>query len=346
MLKSKEELEKLRSSLIYYFDVQKQWEVSKLLKASNPSLEQIGCDERGEIYAFIFELEIRDYIQCRPLIDNYEKKIGEVIGLFIRNAYRERIEVIQIVPVYRQSVDWNKLAGIASKKDVLTLVEHLQDIMTTVATGKLKIQDADAEYKKEYLRLDEWLDKLGMSNPNPYKGLWDWYKGWKQNNLQTYLSRRTFIGEMYQTLLDTISRSAEESALLVYTPTGWDRVDRAVYEIKQRLATARNEEQFQAIGMIGRETIITIAQQVYNRQIHKTEDGVDPSETDAKRMLDAFLIGELQGASNERTRKFAKSAVDMANHLTHDRTATKRDAEMCLISVTAVASLMKTISGN
>ena len=63
-------------------------------------------------------------------------------------------------------------------------------------------------------------------------------------------------------------------------------------------------------------------------------------------MLDAFLGCELAGASNERTRKFTKSAVDMANQLTHDRMATKRDASMCLTSVTSVAYLIKLIQEN
>lgn len=116
--------------------------------------------------------------------------------------------------------------------------------------------------------------------------------------------------------------------------------------MKNRLEVANAEEQFQAIGMLGRETIITVAQQVFDRTLHKTEDGVEPSETDAKRMLDAFLGCELAGASNERTRKFTKSAVDMANQLTHDRMATKRDASMCLTSVTSVAYLIKLIQEN
>jgi len=71
-------------------------------------------------------------------------------------------------------------------------------------------------------------------------------------------------------------------------------------------------------------------------------DGVETSTTDAKRMLEAFLQYELM-ASSEKERKFAKSAVDLGNQLTHDRNATKREALMCLFSVTAVASLIKLI---
>lgn len=127
-----------------------------------------------------------------------------------------------------------------------------------------------------------------------------------------------------------------------YELTGWERVDRSISEMKTRLQVAGTEEQFQAIGMLGRETLITIAQEVFNAEKYPTLDGVEASTTDAKRMLEAYLQVEL-GESSEKSRKFARSAVDLGNQLTHDRNATKRDASICLISVTAIASLIKTI---
>lgn len=125
--------------------------------------------------------------------------------------------------------------------------------------------------------------------------------------------------------------------------TGWERVDRSISEMANRLAVASAEEQYQAIGMLSRETLITIAQQVFDASKHKTLDGVEASTTDAKRMLEAYLQYELS-SSSEKARKFAKSAVDFSNQLTHDRNATKLDASMCLVAVTSVANLIKTIS--
>lgn len=127
-----------------------------------------------------------------------------------------------------------------------------------------------------------------------------------------------------------------------YIPTGWERVDRAITEMSKRLAVAETEEQFQAIGMLSRETLITVAQQAFDANKHKTLDGIDASTTDAKRMLEAFLQYELSDAS-EKARKFARAAVDFSNQLTHDRNATKRDASMCLVAVTSVTNLVKTI---
>lgn len=127
-----------------------------------------------------------------------------------------------------------------------------------------------------------------------------------------------------------------------YELTGWERVDRVIVEMKRCLEIANNEEQYQAIGMLGRETLITVAQQVYVAATHPTLDGVETSTTDSKRMLEAFLQHELADSS-EKVRKFARSSVDLSNQLTHDRSATKRDASICLVSVTAVASICKLV---
>lgn len=349
MLENQHEIRKITSSLIKYFSLQNNWELVHILKSSYPSSEEIAYDNWNGgtcIYAIIYEIKIDLFLQYRPLLESFSKEIKEAAALFIRDPYHEQLGEVRIVPMCRQYLNWNELSGIATKKDVLGRIEQLKNLMVAVSTGGPAIRTVDGEYKENYKILVQWLDKLGVENPNPFKSLWDWYGRWNQGDLRTYASRRTFVLNLYQPLIDMIMESPEETITTEYEPTGWDRVDRTIYEMKKRLSSATNEEQFQAIGMLGRETIITIAQQVFNKDVHKTEDGTEPSNTDAKRMLDAYLNYELASPSNERIRKFAKSAVDLANHLTHDRTATKRDASMCLVSVTAVASLIKIIQDN
>lgn len=78
------------------------------------------------------------------------------------------------------------------------------------------------------------------------------------------------------------------------------------------------------VGILGIEKLITISQQVYDSEIHKSLDKIIPSSTDSKRMLEAYINYELQRRTNEKTWKFAKATVDLANHLTLSITATKK----------------------
>lgn len=279
-------------------------------------------------------------------METYEKEICEAAQLFIRTAECEHLACVYIRPVCRQYLNWNDLPQGVTKQTIIQLVERIKTVMISVSTGGPRIQEVNPQYIAVYKTLDQYFSVLGLDNPNPYKDLWEWYGRWSQADLSTYASRRTFIPQLYAKTLEEINKSQEEFIGDIYEPTGWDRVDRAIYEMKKRIAVADTEEKFQAIGMLGRETLITAAQQVFNRELHKTADGVEPSDTDAKRMLDAYFMYVLSGSANERYRKFAKSAVDLANHLTHDRMAERSDAEMCITAVTAVINLVRTLSVN
>jgi len=98
-------------------------------------------------------------------------------------------------------------------------------------------------------------------------------------------------------------------------PTGWQRVDRGVGEARDRLALAGNEEQFQAVGLLCCEILISLAQAIYVQERHPPLDGTEPSSSDAKRMLEAYIAVELAGGANEEARRHTRSALDLANAL-------------------------------
>ena len=103
------------------------------------------------------------------------------------------------------------------------------------------------------------------------------------------------------------------------------------------------QEQFQAVGLLCRETTISLAQEVYNKEKHPSIDGVTPSLTDAKRMLDAYLAIEIPGGTNSELRKHVKSTLRLANELTHKRTAEKMDARLCNSATINLVNLIRII---
>ena len=157
----------------------------------------------------------------------------------------------------------------------------------------------------------------------------------ENNSTVVELRRRLFERYSAYSVLPAFDQMTE--------PTGWVRVDRSIEEMKTRYEVADTEEKYQAIGMLGRETIISVAQQVFIKDKHPSTDGTDIGPTDAKRMLDAYLTYELKNES-DRIVRFVKAAVDMSNQLTHDRNATKRAAMICIIGVSSIATLIKEIS--
>ncbi|OFV96494.1 MAG: hypothetical protein A3H28_06155 [Acidobacteria bacterium RIFCSPLOWO2_02_FULL_61_28] len=128
-------------------------------------------------------------------------------------------------------------------------------------------------------------------------------------------------------------------------PTGWQKVDRQIQEVRLRLDTANTEEQFQAVGLLCREVLISVAQEVFNPALHPCPDGTDPSDTDAKRMLECIFNAELEGAANEEARVHAKAALRLALALQHKRTADFRMAALCAEATSSVVNMLAVIAG-
>lgn len=140
-------------------------------------------------------------------------------------------------------------------------------------------------------------------------------------------------------------RKLDGRAITFKAPTGWQKVDRQVQEMRGRLDSATTEEQFQAVGLLCREIMISAAQEVYDKRKHLSDDGVLPSDTDAKRMLEAVFSTELSGSANEEARSHARAAVKLALALQHKRTADFRMAALCAEGTLSVVNLLAILAG-
>lgn len=134
---------------------------------------------------------------------------------------------------------------------------------------------------------------------------------------------------------------------LFTSPIGWQRVDRTMDRIRELLATASTEEQFQEVGVLCREGLISVAQTVFDAKRHPPlpNDNTDVSDTDAKRMIARFVASESPGPSSQEVRKCANSTIDLANKVTHRRTSNYQDAALCAQATFNLVGLIALISG-
>lgn len=128
-------------------------------------------------------------------------------------------------------------------------------------------------------------------------------------------------------------------------PTGWQKVDRQFQEVQLRLDTADSEEQYQTVGLLCREVLISVAQELYDVTRHSSPDGVEPSKTDAKRMLEAIFDAELHGSTNQEARTHAKAALKLASALQHKRTADYKMAALCAEATSSVVNMLAVLAG-
>lgn len=215
------------------------------------------------------------------------------------------------------------------------------DLMIAVATGGPRIQTKNDEYKEQRELIRNRLLSLGMRDPNPFDDLWAWYGRWSSGDLTNYQSRRDYVRMLYRGLLEDLagapSLSPSEPSR---EPTGWEKVDRTVDKIITSVAQAKDEEEYQAVGLLCRECLISLAQAVFDPAKHIPTDGIQPSATDAYRMLESYFANVFPGTENEALRRHAKASLNLANHLQHRRTAKYKAAALCAEATRTVVNIV------
>ena len=228
---------------------------------------------------------------------------------------------------------------------LLAEIDWLSQTLIAVSTGGPRIDSINGEYKNRYADFAQQLRARRLRNPIPYDDLWQWYGKWS-SDLPTYQSRREYIQALLAPLRKRVlAGSSTRTFTMSEELTGWPLVDRQLDEVRERLASASTEEQFQTVGLLCRETLISVAQTVFDPDRHPPRDDVSASKTDAKRMLDRFLAAEMAGGPNEVSRKYARAALDLAVELQHQRTADFRKAALCAEATASVVNLLAILAG-
>lgn len=334
-------LENVRRILTY----RKRSDLAQLLKRARLELDE--SDTYGsylfsrlttaEVYA-----PIRDYEHLRAL----PQKDQDLILQALLEIHPPRDRDIEITQLEFRLEPTSPTDYSVTDDELLEEIETQRNLMIAVATGGPRIDTVNDEYQRRRDWIQSALKERGLRDPNPYSDLWAWYGKWSSGDLPTYQSRRRYISGLCEHLIDHIRQgSASRGAGIFEEPTGWARVDRGLGEIRKRLEEASTEEQFQAVGLLCRETLISLAQVVYSPSLHKPEDEVPPSKTDAKRMLEAYLAKELGSKTNEVARRHARAALALANDLQHRRTANFRQAALCAEATASVVNLIAIVSG-
>lgn len=228
---------------------------------------------------------------------------------------------------------------------LLPLLVCQRNTMIDVATGGARFDDVDDSFRVRQKRVSRLLVDRGLENPNNFGSLWDWYRHWQDAGLGSWAERRTFVDDLYEPILAALVSSPPAPIIAPRPPSGWPRVDRTLSTAKKQLATAENEEDYQAVGLLCREVLISLGQAVFNPSEHKTIDGVEPSPTDARRQLEGFLASTVSGKRNEGVRRHANAALALTLELQHRRTADQQLAQLCVEATASVVAVVSILSG-
>lgn len=215
-----------------------------------------------------------------------------------------------------------------------------REMMIDVSTGGTRIQEVNDYYRAREVRIGERMP-ADILYDNPHDDLWAWYSYWS-NELPQYKDRRIYARQLFGTAIETLAKRSSVP-LPEREVSGWNRVDRALSKARAQLGLASAEEDFQQIGLLCREVLISLGQAVYDPLLHSSPDGIEPSETDANRMLGAYIAFAFGGSSNEEVRAHAKASLRLALALQHRRTANRQLAALCFEATSSTVAVISII---
>jgi hypothetical protein len=297
-----------------------------------------------DFYILAFYLKYSDYTKIADKKDEYEGIIFASLSSFYTDE-TDIIKGVEIRPKISQYIDWAALSPKENKESILNLINEEKEILIKAGTGIVQIQDVNKQYITKRKYIIGLLKVMCLEPTHNYNDLWDWYNDYKNRELKTYQSRRDFIKSLYEPLFNVIENSEESvMELSTYELTGWEKVDDTALRMKDILLDASITEDYQSVGMFGRELLISLAQAVFDSEKHFSPDGVEIGGSDSKRMLESYINYCMSHKSNPRAIKYAKSAVDFSNELTHNRTANPMDAELCYTAVISTINIIRTLN--
>jgi hypothetical protein len=229
-----------------------------------------------------------------------------------------------------------------SPHDVKGLIEEQRALMNAVAVRAKEIDDVQDEYKNRRRTIASELRRFGLDDPNPFADLWEWYHHWKEN-FPTWAERRRYVASIYRDLEDALDHlgSRRLGAGLHGLETGWERVDRQLAQLRERYATARTEEDFQAIGLLCRDLLLSCADACYDHERHGGGKGKPPSS--GMDRLEKMISAEAAGGPNKQLRQLLKATMELANNVQHDRTGTLDKAAVAAEATVTAVTLMRIV---
>ena len=135
--------------------------------------------------------------------------------------------------------------------------------------------------------------------------------------------------------IDDLKRERVGSELPESEVTGWAAVDGQVAQLRRRLAAGRTSEDVQAVGLLCRDIMVTLADACHDPAVH---GHVGASAVDR---LNAVVNHIAPREENERLRKLLKATIDYANVVQHRRQGTLIEAGLVAEATVAAVNLMR-----
>lgn len=347
MINIKTDSKKIISTLKSILYNKQEYVCFDILCNSSSSIEYLDSDFGVDYYCLHLGMNVDYYTGITETsdINVLQEKMKKELQTLFQNE-NEYISRVVIKPLVKYYLNWNIITEYNNRNDFIKDVELLRNILIDTATGGKRIENINDNYITIYNKVDEVICKLDLENPNPFKTLWESYNYWSAN-LDSYAKRRVYFSNLYEELLKIIKTTNTDDVVNIQLEyTNWDIINRTIADIKKQYSEAKTNAQFNGIGAMCRSVYNCLADVIYKKEYHTDSNTDFPNDNQYKNKLLEFVQFKLDSQTNKDFRNHCKSTIDLADELTHKKTATKQQAALTINAVISILNIVSILNEN
>lgn len=193
-------------------------------------------------------------------------------------------------------------------------------------------------------------DRLGVSNFNPEFRDFGSFRSWwvRKDARGSWQARRDLLHESFEPLHDQLAdlearalTSTLAEPIRPHARTGWAAVDEEISELRRHFLVARTPQDYRAIGNDCVHVTEALSRQVYDASRHLRSGEEEPPADKTKQRLGRFVEDAATGPDNAAIRKLANAAIEMAQHVKHSATPSRREAGIAADAVIQLANILR-----
>lgn len=270
-------------------------------------------------------------------IDDFFSDDGDVVGY--RALREELLRALRPGP----------LPGHDDVEVAATLARLIHQDLESYGTGGGEAMNPEG-IRLAILSLRAVVDRLGVGGFDlPFRDYASFRTWWVQKDAHgSWQARRDLLeglfGGLHSTLEELEQRSLASSLVDPISPrghTGWAAVDVEVTELRRHFLNARTAQDYRNVGNDCVSVTEALSREVYVSERHLRSGEAEPPVSSTKIRLERVVEDAAPGPDSAAIRKMARAAIELAQHVKHSTTPTRRDAGIAADAVIQLANILR-----
>jgi hypothetical protein len=226
------------------------------------------------------------------------------------------------------------------------------DLQLSGTSGDQRI--SDMEMRSAVRALERTSARAGHEFKLPFRDHASWRSYWIRKNASGpggWQARRDLLSDLFDgpyaammAAQDRVLGSTLMEAASEHDRLGWPEVDTEIGELRRHFRSARTPQDYRAVGNDCVHLTEALSRKVYVHAEHTPKGEEEPPVARTKVRLERYIESRLPGRENAEMRKYARSAIELAQAVKHRGAPTRTEAGVVADAVIALANMLRRLA--